>query len=274
MAIDVADPKGGVVRLGDLARQTPEDVNIRGGRVVNLRELLADRGEVKTLKATTLQVSGAVSLGSLAVAGTLTVIGAVSLASLAVTGNATIGGTLGVTGATTLTGALTAAAATFSGNVGIGVSPSHKLHVDGAIAARESNLVGVSRNSDNAFVAWLTGATGVCSIGSAGGATPYITFRPADVERVRIDSSGNVGIGTGTFGTSAAGVLALKNGTAPTTGPADTVQIYSSDDAAGHTIPSFYCEGTNVLATGQADSASSVRVKMRINGTVVTLLAI
>lgn len=57
-------------------------------------------------------------------------------------------------------------------------------------------------------------------------------------------------------------------------GVADAVKIYSTDDAAGHTIPSFYCEGSNVLATGQADSVSSTRVKMRINGTVVTLLAI
>lgn len=87
-------------------------------------------------------------------------------------------------------------------------------------------------------------------------------------------SSGNLGIGTSTFGTSAAKVLALFNGTAPSTGPADTVQFYSSDDAAGHTIPSFFTEGTNVVATGQADSASSVRVKMRINGTVRTFLCI
>lgn len=73
---------------------------------------------------------------------------------------------------------------------------------------------------------------------------------------------------------STGGVMSLYNGTAPSGGVADTVQYYSSDDAAGHTIPSFYCEGTNVLATGQADSTSSVRVKMRVNGTVVTLLAV
>lgn len=89
-----------------------------------------------------------------------------------------------------------------------------------------------------------------------------------------IDASGNVGVGVSTFGTSAAGVLAVANGTVPSTGPADTVQFYSSDDAAGHTIPSFYCEGTNVVATGQADSASSVRVKMRFQGVVRTFLCI
>lgn len=93
-------------------------------------------------------------------------------------------------------------------------------------------------------------------------------------EKLRITSEGNVGLGTTSFGTNAAKVLAIANGTAPTTGPSDTVQFYSSDESAGHTIPSFYCEGTNVIATGQADSASSVRVKMRINGTVVTLLAV
>ena len=86
--------------------------------------------------------------------------------------------------------------------------------------------------------------------------------------------SGGLGIGTATFGTSATNTLALLNGTAPSTSPADTVQLYSSDNSAGNTIPSFFCEGTEVLATGQADSVSSVRVKMRINGTVVTLLAV
>ena len=91
---------------------------------------------------------------------------------------------------------------------------------------------------------------------------------------LRITGSNNVGIGPATFGTSATRTLSIATGTAPSTGPADTVQLYSSDNSAGNTIPSFFCEGTDVLATGQADSASSVRVKMRINGTVVTLLGI
>lgn len=92
-------------------------------------------------------------------------------------------------------------------------------------------------------------------------------------ERARITDQG-LQIGDATFGASATKTLAISTGVAPSTGPADTIQLYSSDESAGHTIPSFFCEGTNVLATGQADSASSVRVKMRINGTVVTFLAI
>jgi hypothetical protein len=93
-------------------------------------------------------------------------------------------------------------------------------------------------------------------------------------ERMHLDGNGNLGLGTSSFGTNAVTVFGIKTGTAPTTGPADTVQFYSSDNSAGNTIPSFYCEGSEVIATGQADSASSVRVRMRINGTVVTLLAI
>lgn len=86
-------------------------------------------------------------------------------------------------------------------------------------------------------------------------------------------ASGGLALGTTSFGSSAEKVLSIGTGTAPTTGPADTVQFYSSDNSAGNTIPSFFCEGTEVLATGQSDTTSTTRVKMRINGTVVTLLA-
>ena len=40
---------------------------------------------------------------------------------------------------------------------------------------------------------------------------------------------GNVGIGTSVFGTDAAKVLCIKNGTAPSTSPADSVQLYAED---------------------------------------------
>lgn len=130
------------------------------------------------------------------------------------------------------------------------------------------------------FSAFDTGATPTGSIvntriGVTGGyAFTFSQFIGSLQETFKIDQLMNVLIGQATAGTSAEKVLSAKTGVAPATGPADTVQFYSSDDAAGHTIPSFYCEGTNVLATGQADSTSSIRVKMRINGIAVTLLAI
>lgn len=86
-------------------------------------------------------------------------------------------------------------------------------------------------------------------------------------------SSGNVGIGTSTFGTSAAKVLAIKNGTAPTTGPADTVQLYSVDLSAGNTIPAIYCEGSGVTGAATTDVAVTTKIAIKVNGTVYYLLA-
>jgi hypothetical protein len=45
-------------------------------------------------------------------------------------------------------------------------------------------------------------------------------------ERMRIDTSGNVGVGVSTFGTSAAKVIGLANATAPSTSPAGMGQLY------------------------------------------------
>lgn len=44
-----------------------------------------------------------------------------------------------------------------------------------------------------------------------------------------ISTAGNVGIGTSSFGTSAATVLGIANGTAPGSSPANMVQLYSED---------------------------------------------
>ena len=59
---------------------------------------------------------------------------------------------------------------------------------------------------------------------------------------VRFDSilaldmgTGNVGIGTGSFGTDSRGVLAITNGSAPTSSPADMVQLYVVDLDEGAT---------------------------------------
>ncbi len=51
----------------------------------------------------------------------------------------------------------------------------------------------------------------------------------AAVKSLIVDANGNVGIGTETFGTSAAKILALANGTPPSTSPADSVQLYAED---------------------------------------------
>ena len=53
-----------------------------------------------------------------------------------------------------------------------------------------------------------------------------MTFLTNGIERMRIDASGNVGIGVSAFGTSAANVLGLANATAPSTSPAGMGQLY------------------------------------------------
>ncbi len=67
--------------------------------------------------------------------------------------------------------------------------------------------------------------------GTSGNVAGYLDFLTTTsggslTSRMRIDSAGNVGVGVGTFGTSAAKVLGLANATAPTTSPAGMGQLY------------------------------------------------
>ena len=53
-----------------------------------------------------------------------------------------------------------------------------------------------------------------------------LIFGTNNTERMRIDSSGNLGLGVSSFGTSAAKVLGLANATAPSSSPAGMGQLY------------------------------------------------
>jgi hypothetical protein len=59
----------------------------------------------------------------------------------------------------------------------------------------------------------------------------FIRDDTASATRFTIDTSGNVGIGAVVFGTSAAHVLAIVNGTAPTTSPGGMGQLYVESGA-------------------------------------------
>jgi len=54
-------------------------------------------------------------------------------------------------------------------------------------------------------------------------------FYTASAIRMNIDSTGNIVIGNAAVGTSGVRVLMLTNGTAPTSSPADAVQLYTED---------------------------------------------
>lgn len=118
----------------------------------------------------------------------------------------------------------------FVGNVGIGTTePSVKLQVnDGDIYARTTSggTLRSLRVAVGGGTIWhispddsTTSDKLVFSSGS----------NPVDIPVMTLENSGNVGIGTTTFGTSAAKVLAMGEGTAPTAVIANGVQFWSAD---------------------------------------------
>ena len=121
------------------------------------------------------------------------------------------------------------------------------LFPNGSAAA--PSLAGV--NDPNTGLYWLTNDTLALAVGganwgkfygstlqansaltiAAGGTNQNITLTPSGTGYTLLN--GNVGIGTTTFGTSAAGVVGIGAGTAATTSPADMTQLWSADYAAG-----------------------------------------
>lgn len=118
---------------------------------------------------------------------------------------------------------------------------------------RAATLIDGMLQINNQVVAYTTDTTlgttaRMYGTGSTGGSYPFtaaghfvIQARPdaardlvfatgtSPATRLVISSDGNIGINQTTFGTSAAAVLALASGTAPTTSPADSVQLWEGD---------------------------------------------
>ena len=127
-----------------------------------------------------------------------------------------------------------------SGNVGIGTSaPGGTLDVNGLVIFRPQSdgvalliakpgTSGVGANYER-FQIDVNPSSQVAVIGTTNGGTGLarsLLFSTNNAERLRIDTSGNVGIGTSTFGTSAVRVLAIANGTAPSAAVAGVGQLY------------------------------------------------
>jgi hypothetical protein len=143
-----------------------------------------------------------------------------------------------------------------SGNVGIGTtSPGQRFHVDGGRStfySQDSYAVGVG-NASGALGGWIgSPALNVMSFSEPGG-----------VERMRIDSSGRVGIGT----TAAKSLLTVGNNTSTAS---STSGISACDDVAGDvTLLTMYNQSQDASATaiiegrlGQAANANTAAGKI------------
>ena len=139
-----------------------------------------------------------------------------------------------------------------NGNVGIGTdSPSAMLHINegGTYTNTDSNNRVIIERDGNAYIAFVspdeddqglhfynTADSGIVGRISyrhrAAGDSLLFKVGGATQDQMVIDSNGNVGIGTDSLGTNAAGVIGIKNGTAPTSSPADMVQLYAEDVTA------------------------------------------
>jgi len=113
-----------------------------------------------------------------------------------------------------------------SGNLGIGTtSPAFALGsgVEIQRAGIATLRLGNSSGSNALEIAADSTANGIRFYGINN--APFV-FAPEATERMRLDTSGNLGLGVTSFGTSAAKVLGMANATAPTTSPAGMGQLY------------------------------------------------
>jgi hypothetical protein len=116
--------------------------------------------------------------------------------------------------------------------------------------ARFSNLKGVT------FL--QTGGTLLGSIGMDSGDAVTIDnngFFGLSVGGNYTMTGGNLGIGHNGFGTSATKTISVSSGTAPSTSPADSFQMYSNDVVAGNAAPHFRTENGAVIKLYQETTA-------------------
>jgi hypothetical protein len=133
----------------------------------------------------------------------------------------------------------------FAGDVGIGTTARVRLEVAGAnlpVAFTNTSGATDAKTWDMVFSGTTfslravndaySGANSAYAVGRSGYTiSNHIWYVVSSAEAMRLDSSGNLGVGAASFGTSAAKVIAIGNGTAPTTSPAGMGQLYVENGA-------------------------------------------
>jgi hypothetical protein len=169
---------------------------------------------------------------------------------------------------------------TDDGFVGMGVAvPVSPLHVQvssvGTIAPITGTAATIERSGE-CYLSVFGSSWGGVVFGEAaddfiGGVfynygADYLAWYTNNVLHMLLDSTGNLGIGTSSFGASADGVVAIANGTQGGA-LANTIQLVSEDLSAGNTILSLRTEGSGAVATGTPAAADGA-IAIKVNGTV------
>jgi hypothetical protein len=113
-----------------------------------------------------------------------------------------------------------------SGNLGIGTSLPTFGSGDGVEIQRAgiATLRIENSSASNSFELYADSAAN--GINLRGRDSSPLVFWTANTEQMRLDTSGNLGVGVAAFGTAAAKVIGMANATAPTSSPAGMGQLY------------------------------------------------
>lgn len=116
-----------------------------------------------------------------------------------------------------------------SGSSVLTTDGSHQLAIrNGASgqAIRVYNTYTDSTNWERGNFSWVTNVLTIGTAKQGSGTDRTMELQTAGVTRMAFDIVGNVGIGVSAFGTSAAKVIGIANGTAPSSSPAGMGQLY------------------------------------------------
>lgn len=120
---------------------------------------------------------------------------------------------------------------TNAGNVGIGTTaPAGRFDITGTGANFFAQRATNGNVSLDVYVERVSSDRTISFQNTSGLATGGFEFFASNASynttRLKVQNDGNIGVNTTSFGTSAAGVISIANGTAPTTSPAGVGQLY------------------------------------------------